>query len=162
MLQCWSGDRESRQAIWHAGQVIRYARKLSSAQLHTYFAVAVYHASLTLWTFSIIASARHKKLSQPFDHRQVTNSLQLDGDATAEDIKKFVAIGERLPSISIDRNGDSNALVSLVSNPGAAMRAGIVTFPQSIGKVQGRSRFVESLVRLMDDLAKAAQSLGFG
>lgn len=162
MLQCWAGDRESRQAIWHAGQVIRYARKLSSAQMHMFFAVAIYHAGLTLWTFSIIASARHKKLSQPYDHRQVTNGLQLDGDATAEEIKKFVAIGERSPSISIDRNGDPNALIALMSNPGAAMRAGIVTFPQSSGKVHGRSRFVESLVRLMDDLANAAQSLGFG
>jgi hypothetical protein len=49
LLQVWMHHEEHRYAVWHAGQVLRAARKLPPTQLRGFLAIAVYHACLTLW-----------------------------------------------------------------------------------------------------------------
>jgi len=54
ILQQWSRSRESRQAIAFAGQLIKIARAFDKGRLRAFHAIAVYHASLTLWTYGIL------------------------------------------------------------------------------------------------------------
>lgn len=80
-LQLWATSRESRTALFHAGQVIRYAKLLNSKRcgLHggvrDFFAVAVYHAALTFWTFGIL----NLKPGYNGEKQQTTTSDQRDG-----------------------------------------------------------------------------------
>ena len=55
-LQSWSQTTESRVAVWHAGQVLRAARDLTTAQLRDANAVAVYYSSLALWVYGLVSS----------------------------------------------------------------------------------------------------------
>jgi hypothetical protein len=162
MIQQWACTEKSRKAIWHSGQLLRYARSLPRTLLQTFYGVAVYHASLTLWTYSIIASARYRRSgweskthSSPY-HETGMRSLRLDDSATTAEVNEFVALDSYSPVITVD-------LIPLLFNPGAAMNAGIAIFgTQSTGPTRNVSRFVDSLIQLMDGLARAAQSLGFG
>ena len=52
-LERWFGIEESRKAVWHAGQVSRWATHLSSTDLRDFYAVAVYHAGILLWDYGI-------------------------------------------------------------------------------------------------------------
>lgn len=50
----WVHTSNSRIAIWHAGQVLRAAKRLMPTHLKEFYAVAVYFASLTLWIYGIM------------------------------------------------------------------------------------------------------------
>jgi hypothetical protein len=53
-LSLWAQDQDSRQAIWHAGQIIKSARSMADGMLRCASAVIVYHAGLVLWAYSIM------------------------------------------------------------------------------------------------------------
>ncbi|GAM41716.1 hypothetical protein TCE0_042r15043 [Talaromyces pinophilus] len=50
----WANRKESRQALWHAGQIIKHIKLLPSQDLRDFAAVALYHAGLTLWAYGTI------------------------------------------------------------------------------------------------------------
>lgn len=81
-LQQWAQGPDSRKAIWHAGQVVRFAREFPASHLKDFYAVAVHHAALTLWTWGIITRALRRnngqvsgfsRLSEPTVHLDGTN-----------------------------------------------------------------------------------------
>ena len=57
-LRQWFESRESRQAVWHAGQVLREARIFPRNRLRDFYAVAVYHAALALWAYGVLAQSK--------------------------------------------------------------------------------------------------------
>jgi hypothetical protein len=59
----WASRKESRQALWHAGQIIKHIKLLPSQDLRDFAAVALYHAGLTLWAYGTIR--RGPNLQQP-------------------------------------------------------------------------------------------------
>ncbi|KAL2017895.1 hypothetical protein VTK56DRAFT_1551 [Thermocarpiscus australiensis] len=56
-LQRWSGSPEARQALWHAGQILRQGRMFPPGHLKDFYAIAVHHAALCLWTYGVVARA---------------------------------------------------------------------------------------------------------
>lgn len=52
-LRAWLDNEDSRQAVWHAGQVLRAAETFRPMHLRGFFAIAVYQAALTIWVYSI-------------------------------------------------------------------------------------------------------------
>jgi hypothetical protein len=50
----WSHTSSSREAIWHAGQVLRIAKACPKATLHAICAIAVYQASIAFWTYGLM------------------------------------------------------------------------------------------------------------
>jgi hypothetical protein len=57
VMERWSGTEQARKAVWHAGQVFRWAAMMPPAELRDIYAIAVYFASLTLWTFGHLLSS---------------------------------------------------------------------------------------------------------
>jgi hypothetical protein len=56
-LQRWCGSVSSRQALWHAGQIVRLARLFPQRHLKDFYAVAVHHAALAFWTWGVVRKA---------------------------------------------------------------------------------------------------------
>ena len=57
-LERWWVTEQARRAVWHAGQVLRWALIMPPAELRDFYAIAVYFASLALWAFGHLASSR--------------------------------------------------------------------------------------------------------
>ncbi|KAL3422099.1 C6 transcription factor [Phlyctema vagabunda] len=53
-FRSWSQSSDSRTAVWHAGQVLRAAKRLAPTRLRGFNAIAVYYASLTLWIYGFM------------------------------------------------------------------------------------------------------------
>lgn len=62
-LQRWSDTPEARQALWHAGQILRQAKMFPPGHLKDFYAIAVHHAALCIWTYGVVVKA--SKLGQP-------------------------------------------------------------------------------------------------
>ncbi|OJD34919.1 c2h2 type zinc finger domain protein [Diplodia corticola] len=56
-LQQWMHDTYARTAVWQAARVLRAAKTFPRKHLRNFWAIAVYHASLALWTYGIIEQA---------------------------------------------------------------------------------------------------------
>ncbi|KAJ4297140.1 hypothetical protein N0V88_004058 [Collariella sp. IMI 366227] len=56
-LQRWVGSADARQALWHAGQILRWGRLFPRGHLKDFWAVAVHHAALCMWTYGVVARA---------------------------------------------------------------------------------------------------------
>ncbi|KAJ5389282.1 uncharacterized protein N7496_000350 [Penicillium cataractarum] len=54
--QSWSHRCQARQAVWNAGQAVRYLREILSAQFTAFHAVLAYQASLCLWMYGTITA----------------------------------------------------------------------------------------------------------
>jgi hypothetical protein len=57
-LDKWSATEQARKAVWHAGQVLRWAAVMPPAELRDFYAIAVYFASLALWAFGHVSASK--------------------------------------------------------------------------------------------------------
>lgn len=57
-LDWWSVTEQARKAVWHAGQVLRWASVMPPAELRDFYAIAVYFASLALWAFGHLSTSK--------------------------------------------------------------------------------------------------------
>jgi hypothetical protein len=81
--------RDARQALWHAGQVLREARLFPRNHLKGFYAVAVHHACLTLWAYGVVMGAKTR--GQHIDSIQSNQDLVcLDGPESLE-TQRFIA-----------------------------------------------------------------------
>jgi hypothetical protein len=105
-LSAWAESPESRKAIFHAGQVLRAAKQHTGHLLRDASAVAVYHAGLTFWAYSVLSKSipnldEHQNRSQPGSMPRGVGSrnvVQLDGEDSPE-VQRFLVLGKGIPSI---------------------------------------------------------------
>lgn len=96
-LQQWAQGPDSRKAIWHAGQVLRFAREFPVNHLKDFFAVAVHHAALTLWTWGVITRALRRNNGQVSGFSRLSEpTMHLDG---LDPLHQFVSYGTGRPAI---------------------------------------------------------------
>lgn len=123
-LQQWMCDTYARTAVWQAARVLRTAKGFPRKHLRNFWAIAVYHSSLALWTYGIIkqatanasVSATCTCVSMPgglADESPVQNdssafsgstdsslgAVWLEGPETP-DVQRFVTLGRGKPVIS--------------------------------------------------------------
>ena len=165
-LQRWVENSESRQAIWHAGQVLRATRNFRPGQLREFVTIAIYHASLVMWTYSIISQAMDGACSAP----KITSGLaaqipvSLDGPDSGA-IQRFITIGKGIPSITRMHHGGDAAASGVVPLSDQEAVIGVVletlrgNFPCSLEE-QAPPPLVENLIQLLRDLGKAAGTVG--
>ncbi|VUC29933.1 unnamed protein product [Clonostachys rosea] len=72
ILQGWVDTQEARQAIWHAGQVLRAAQIFRSGHLRGFFAIAVFQAALALWVYGLVSQGRVRDGDNPATSVQTT------------------------------------------------------------------------------------------
>ncbi|KAL5614900.1 hypothetical protein BROUX41_004979 [Berkeleyomyces rouxiae] len=57
ILQQWAKSTEAREALWHAGQTLRYTKMFPPGTLRDFWSIATLQAGLTFWVFGIITKA---------------------------------------------------------------------------------------------------------
>jgi hypothetical protein len=165
-LQQWILTSNSRQAIWHAGQVLRAAKSFRPRHLRDFYAIAVYHASLVLWTYGVISRSklpRNEDGSVMPSNPAGTPNIFLDGLETPE-LQRFVALGRGNPLISCSPTpgGDPGEVVAL-ANPEASMNVMLSTLRKNFwdqDDAEATPPLVDNLMQLLRDIGKAAGSVG--
>lgn len=173
LLKKWAESRDSRQAVWHAGQILREATALAPEALRDFHAIALYHAGLTLWAYGILSIEMNRlplRRSRSYSNSVTAvpppqEVIYLDGLESAE-MHKFISLSRATPVIqqwsfaSADKNPDSrdNKDPITLDNPKAVMEI-VINVLQ--GNYEGKlvPPLVENLTHLMQDLSRAASKI---
>ena len=155
----WIESSHSKQAVWHAGQVIRAARSFRLNTLRDFYAIAVYHASLAFWSFGIVSR------SMKHDHRMIngapsnqsinTPDLYLDRDETPV-LQDWISNHDFRPCLSGNPSGHGRS-VSL-DDPAGVMNIVRGTLAKN-WRQEKAPPLVENLCQLMSDLGKASRGV---
>ncbi|KAB8210433.1 hypothetical protein BDV34DRAFT_220571 [Aspergillus parasiticus] len=121
----WFHSIESRNAVWHAGQVIQAARDIDHFQFRGYETIMIYHATLVLWVYGALSCAniKHSSSGCPPGQRGAFDSLPLSGSPARaklashkdiyldgsmnEDVHRFLEIGDGFPGLKSWNSGPS-------------------------------------------------------
>jgi hypothetical protein len=90
----WLSRQESRYAVWHAGQVLRYAEEYQPTGLRGFNAMVVYLASLTLWAYGLVSQQSTNDYKETGD-----DTVSLNGSETGE-LTTFLETGQGTPSLA--------------------------------------------------------------
>lgn len=165
-LKQWYRSPECRQALWHAGQVLRAARRpagrspnaLQTAPpdapwLRDFNAVALYHAGLAFWVYGLLSRAMSSEQSYDpsasvgSDGQQIQPAVDYEGDPirldgndeelTAIDRHRFIGLNKGRAVISA-ASPWSNVTSTRVAGPGSSP-------PTTVGTVAARGPATEPL-----------------
>jgi hypothetical protein len=181
LLRQWAQSRDSRQAVWHAGQIIREASKFKAGMLRDFPAVALYHAGLTLWAYGLLSVEidRPHRLTQrtlstgAIDFANVNSKgdagIAIIDEEESAATQKFIGVSRATPAIrsrdagkhSQSTNGEGGDALVFLDSPTMVMQAVISVLQRNHGAARGRSisGLVENLTRLMYDLSYAASKI---
>ncbi|TWU76814.1 hypothetical protein ED733_005703 [Metarhizium rileyi] len=158
ILQQWVGSSEARSAAWCAAQVLRYAKLFPPGHLKDFYAVAVHHASITLWTCGVVtrATRRHCAASQ-----DAADPIYLDS-ADSIAIQRFIGLEQGRPLIRGATTVRGAAEASL-HDPRACMEVAQDILRMNFTQAQeGLPPIVENLIQLIQRLGNAAWAVGLG
>ncbi|CAG9952773.1 unnamed protein product [Clonostachys rosea f. rosea IK726] len=168
ILHDWVDTQEARQAIWHAGQVLRAAEKFRSGHLRGFFAIAVYQAALALWVYSLVSQGKVREGDNPSTSVQTTKdsaAVCLNGPSELT-TRRFICTGK--PPSCVLRPGRSAA------GPDSASVPILLTDQESIScmvadmladnfaNCQALPPLVENLQQLLRHLGRAATTVQAG
>lgn len=165
-LKQWAGSRDARQALWHAGQVVREATTFAPGTLFGSYACALYHAGLTLWAYGLLTNGIrpvHRQSLAPTatSIHQVPRSdgngtILLDGLESGE-TQKFVSLNRAAPAITrrgISPGNFNTGEAVFLDDPKAVMATVISVLRDHYQNLNITPTLVENLIHLMQDLGK--------
>lgn len=175
-IRNWADDATSRITVWHAGQVLRIARSFEGTKLRDFYAVAVYHCTLTLWVYGMVTShtARTSEAQTPVVGQQshgITNTnigtassqpVFLDGEEN-KIVRAFRQLGHGKPCLKrsdawIDtesRRGEHTSHICYLDHAKGIMLLGADILERNYPRSRnGLPPLVENLVNLMRELSK--------
>lgn len=170
-LEQWASTSQARKAVWHAGQVFRAAAQMPPAGLRDFLAIAVYFASLTLWTYSNLCPSSSRNGSERPKSRlsnlQDTTSIAVvDGPETRE-TRAFISghldnpaltLVKSLEPIIENLNGNDATTVRL-TDPNAALKIARDLYRSNFPVMDGPlPPLVENMGNLMRDLSSLPDS----
>ncbi|KAK5129998.1 hypothetical protein LTR08_002553 [Meristemomyces frigidus] len=165
-IRAWTEDGEARTAVRHAGQVFRVARTFEKTTLRDFYAVAFYHAALTLWVYGMVTSnATHNSGVQTPQHatlRSWDNAAIASApaprtlvDASDEkSVRAFSLLGQGTPGIRSAQHSGQAIFVPLSESKHLMSTAATLlksNFPQSSN---GLPPLIENLANLMSELGR--------
>lgn len=177
-LQHWAQNAESKRAIWHAGQILRWAREFPTGHLKDFYAVAVHHAALALWTWGIMTWTLKQNGQIPHGFSQNDEVIYLDMVDSAQmqpQVRQFIEFGTGRPAIrrlkkaagrqgAAGPSGSGNGgtfTTSFVEEPGTCMH--VVEDIFRANYLEGHTApLVENLCHLVKQLGNAAGLVGRG
>lgn len=126
-LRDWSRTKEARSAIWHAGQVLRAARKVVAYEFRGFESLAIYHATLVLWVYGLLQCGETKRheVATPMSEADPTPQVPLDGPED-QMTKAFLGHGVGRPGLMMVQSrggneGNSHKVFCELSKPRAVM-----------------------------------------
>ncbi|EOA83387.1 uncharacterized protein SETTUDRAFT_94626, partial [Exserohilum turcica Et28A] len=167
-LKEWAQSRSCRQAMWHAGQILREARRTGDPTLRISTVIAIYHASLILWSYSIIPTAHLSNNSIDLDSQWQNRGLEpssreteivLDGDHTPL-VQQFCVLGFGKPCITRvveGTNGVQYSAIEVIHQPEVMLVFRDVLYEKCTHGYQDCPSLVDNLIRLIGQLGQAAE-----
>jgi hypothetical protein len=160
-LQRWSAGPAARRSLWHAGQILRQAKQFPPGHLKDFYAIAVAHGALCLWTYGVVTkSTRRGNLTKPLAYEIV----YLDGDDSTQ-TQRYISFDQGRAVIRgpKKRNQATLPTESSLEDPRSCMecaqailRANFVDDHDAIPPIS------ENLVHLLKQLGHAAWTVGLG
>lgn len=145
VLKAWVRTPAARQAIWHAGQILRLAKAEAVHTLRDFTVVLVYQATLALWSFGIVSRAEGAAGAGAGELTVLT------GEETVE-VSRFINLGRGSPAVTGLDAGEP----VLLTDVGRVMQ--IVKSMLSVeGERDGRAapKLLENILDLVEELRRA-------
>ncbi|KAH0499469.1 hypothetical protein TgHK011_006666 [Trichoderma gracile] len=162
ILQQWTASPESWYAVWCAGQILRYAKLFPSGTLKDFYAIAVHHAALALWTYGVVSRASQQQdMPSQYDY----DPMYLDDGGDATSIRQFLSFGQGRPFIQGLAGSSSGAAPgdASVYDPRACMDIAQEILQANFRRPQDAlPPLVENLCQLIKQLGNAAWAVGLG
>ncbi|KFZ19754.1 hypothetical protein V501_00524 [Pseudogymnoascus sp. VKM F-4519 (FW-2642)] len=181
-LQQWAASREARTAVFHAGQIVRYAKLLNNRRglqggLRDFFAVAVYHSALTFWAFGVLSlrpNAQHDQNESELPLVGGVNSVDEAGDNSGEELvrldveessftKSFIALQRGIPCFLVSEADEcTSEEIAMLREPGSVMNAIVKILRGVVGGNDEEAPpppLVENLSQLIRELGAAARGV---
>ncbi|KAG6028314.1 hypothetical protein E4U40_001086 [Claviceps sp. LM458 group G5] len=158
LLQQWITTSEARSSVWCASQVLRYAGLFPPSHLKDFYAVAVHHASITIWTYGVVTRANRR---QYVSSQWAVEPVYLDS-ADSNAIQRFIGLEQGRPLIKGPLVRGRTQEASL-HDPHACMSIAEDTLRVNFAQAsEGMPSIVENLMRLIKQLGNAAWAVGLG
>ncbi|KAI0863352.1 hypothetical protein F4860DRAFT_83408 [Xylaria cubensis] len=158
ILQQWSENTEARQALWHAGQILRQAKMFPPGHLKQFYAVGVHHAALALWTYGVVTRATRNQSTTNISQEVV----YIDGLESTE-VQRFIEFGQGRPTIRGVRCDDGQGIESALEDPRSCMEVAQEVLRMNFNTGQELlPPMVENLCNLIKQLGGAAWAVGLG
>ncbi|SMR57010.1 unnamed protein product [Zymoseptoria tritici ST99CH_3D1] len=146
----WTRTATARQALWHAGQVLRASRDLRSGLVCDFAAIAVYQASLAFWSYGIITRA-----TEPGPPPSNNGVAFLDGEEDNA-VKRWLVHGKGAAAIRTWTAKAQNEGAALVADPNDVVGAVVLLMRRSHHETRNPP-LVDNLINIMEGLRKAAR-----
>ncbi|UKZ51370.1 hypothetical protein TrVGV298_005129 [Trichoderma virens] len=162
ILQQWTASPESWYAVWCAGQIFRYAKLFPLGSLKDFYAIAVHHAALALWTYGVVFRASQQQDMPP---QYGYEPMYLDDSGDASSIQQFLSFGQGRPLIQGPMGTSSGAAPgdASVYDPRACMDIAQEILQANFRRPQDAlPPLVENLCQLIKQLGNAAWAVGLG
>ncbi|KAI8632365.1 hypothetical protein F5Y19DRAFT_420849 [Xylariaceae sp. FL1651] len=157
ILQQWSESTEARQALWHAGQILRQAKMFPPGHLKQFYAVGVHHAALALWTYGVVTKATRNQSTTNISQETVyVDGLESTG------VQRFIDFGSGRPTIRGVRCDDGQGIEATLEDPRSCMEIAQEVLRMNFNTGQEPlPPIVENLCHLIKQLGGAAGAVGF-
>jgi hypothetical protein len=147
----WTKTSTARQALWHAGQVIRAARTLRPGLICDFAAIAVYQASLAFWSYGIITRA-----TEPGPMLDNSITAWLDG-ADDHGVQRWIVNGKGNAAIRTFTGKPPAEGAALVTNPDETVLSLVTAMRRNHNEARSPP-LVDNLINIMEGLRKAART----
>ncbi|KAF2160745.1 hypothetical protein M409DRAFT_70274 [Zasmidium cellare ATCC 36951] len=147
----WTRTTMARQALWHAGQVLRAARNLRPGLTCDFAAIAVYQASLAFWSYGIITRA-----TEPGPLVNNSPTAFLDG-GDDNIVKRWINSGKGNAAIRTWTIKPPAEGAAMVANPDDVVGAVVTTMRRNHNETRNPP-LVDNLINIMEGLRKAART----
>ncbi|GAB7364198.1 hypothetical protein MBLNU230_g4749t1 [Neophaeotheca triangularis] len=163
-LVSWTRTTTARQALWHAGQVLRAARALRQGLICDFAAIAVYQASLVFWSYGIITRATEPT---PPQSQPITAWLDSADDGG---VQRWIINGKGSAAIKVwhhnngyngqqpaQQAGLAQESLAMICHPEEVVTAMVATMRRNYDGTRAPP-LVDNLVNIMEGLRKAART----
>ena len=160
-LHDWMKTGDSRYAVWHAGQVFCAAERFPPSQVVGIYAVAIYHAALTLWVYGSLAESQLPEGSTTLgpDGVQVEShaaraEVALNA-ADSQEAYNFLHLGHGQPGLMASRGNDQLPAFVALSHTDLVMTIACDIYHNNFSSTTELPPYlVENLTNLLRDLGK--------
>jgi len=147
----WTRTTTARQALWHAGQVLRAARNLRQGLICDFAAIAVYQASLAFWSYGIITRATD---AGP----QLSNSITAWLDSADDTgVQRWIINGKGNAAVHAWVGNPPSDGLAIVGSPDDVVAAVVQVMRRN--HIDSRAPpLVDNLINIMEGLRKATRT----
>ncbi|KAM0558074.1 hypothetical protein ACHAPJ_005241 [Fusarium lateritium] len=155
LLSDWINSRESRKAIWHAGQLFKVAEKFGPGRLRGFYTIALYQANLAMWAYAVVSRVNGTDKDDSIRSQEMVCLNKSDtplvqrfisrGPPSAAAIQPCVSQGNDVPISVMDQEAVVDHVLGILG----------ANFSHS----EAVPPLVENLQQLLDKLGRAATNV---